>query len=161
MTVDEYNRCVDSYSDNLYRYLLKNLGDEDTSKDLVQESYLKLWEKHKELDFAKSKSYLFTTAHHTMIDYLRKNKRMQVREIEEHETGINSRQYTDLKEVLNKAVERLPEDQRAVVLLRDYEGYNYKEISEITGLSETQVKVYIFRARTALRKYIVHPETVM
>ncbi len=161
MTVNEYNQCVDKYADGLYRYLLKNLRDEDTSKDLVQESFMKLWEKHTELDFAKSKSYLFTTAHHTMIDFLRKNRRMQVREIQEHETGFNNRHYSDLKEVLNAAVERLPHDQRTVVLLRDYEGYNYKEISEITGLSESQVKVYIFRARTALKKYIVHPETVI
>jgi len=55
----------------------------------------------------------------------------------------------------------LPEIQRSVVLLRDYEGYSYNEIAEITGLSESQVKVYIFRARTFLKNYIGSLEIVI
>ena len=53
------------------------------------------------------------------------------------------------------ALEKLPAVQRSVILLRDYEGYNYREIGEITGLSEPQVKTYIFRGRVALRNYLV------
>ena len=67
----------------------------------------------------------------------------------------------DVKEILDKALDRLPAIQKSVVLLRDYEGYSYKEIGEITGLSETQVKVYIYRARLYLKKYIVSIETVI
>jgi len=48
----------------------------------------------------------------------------------------------------------LPELQRMVLLLRDYEGYSYKEIGEMASLSESQVKVYIYRARVFLKKYI-------
>jgi RNA polymerase sigma-70 factor (ECF subfamily) len=46
-------------------------------------------------------------------------------------------------------------------MLRDYEGYAYQEIGEITGLNESQVKVYIFRARAALKKYIVSLDMVI
>jgi RNA polymerase sigma-70 factor (ECF subfamily) len=56
--------------------------------------------------------------------------------------------------VLDNALNKLPEIQRTVVLLRDYEGYNYKEIGEITQLTEPQVKVYIYRARIALKEII-------
>ena len=63
--------------------------------------------------------------------------------------------------MLEKAIENLPEDQRAVVMLRDYEGYSYKEISEITNLSESQVKVYIYRARVFLKNYIGSMEQVI
>jgi RNA polymerase sigma-70 factor (ECF subfamily) len=70
-------------------------------------------------------------------------------------------QYTDLKEVLNRGLEQLPEIQKTVLLLRDYEGYNYAEIGAITGLSESQVKVYIFRARTFLKNYIGRMEAVI
>jgi len=66
-----------------------------------------------------------------------------------------------LKEVLNEAVDRLPEIQRTVVLLRDYEGYSYEEIGEITGLNESQVKVYIYRARLFLKEYIGKLENVI
>jgi RNA polymerase sigma-70 factor (ECF subfamily) len=66
----------------------------------------------------------------------------------------HSRQYSDLSEILNEALQKLNEVQRSVIMLRDYEGYSYDEIGEITGLSESQVKVYIFRARVLLKNYI-------
>jgi len=67
----------------------------------------------------------------------------------------------DLKKILNEAVALLPEDQRSVIMLRDYEGYSYDEIGQITGLKESQVKVYIFRARVFLKNYIVNTENVI
>ena len=73
----------------------------------------------------------------------------------------HSAHYSDLSEILERAVENLPEDQKAVVMLRDYEGYSYREISEITDLSETQVKVYIYRARVFLKNYIGSMEKVI
>ena len=66
-----------------------------------------------------------------------------------------------MHQVLNEALDKLPEIQKSVVLLRDYEGYNYQEIAEITGLNESQVKVYIFRARVTLRAYIKRLELVI
>jgi RNA polymerase sigma-70 factor (ECF subfamily) len=66
-----------------------------------------------------------------------------------------------LQEVIERAVANLPEDQKAVVMLRDYEGYSYREISEITGLNESQVKVYIYRARVYLKNYIGSMEKVI
>ncbi|MFN3343931.1 MAG: RNA polymerase sigma factor, partial [Flavobacteriales bacterium] len=73
----------------------------------------------------------------------------------------HNEQYSDLKEILNEALQKLPEIQRSVVMLRDYEGYNYEEIGEITNLNESQVKVYIFRARKFLKEYIGSMEAVI
>ena len=70
-------------------------------------------------------------------------------------------QYSDLKEILDEALQRLPELQKSLVLLRDYEGYSYDEIGRITGLNESQVKVYIFRARTTLKNYLVSIENLV
>ncbi len=161
MTINEYNQCVDNFSDGLFRFVLKNIRNTETAKDLVQESYLRLWEKRRNIAFPKSKSYLFTTAYHTLIDYVRKQNKSMLSDIDENEIDFNDRHYSDLGEILNKAVDTLPPDQKVVLLLRDYEGYSYKEISEITKLSETQVKVYIFRARTTLKNYIVKPDYVI
>jgi RNA polymerase sigma-70 factor (ECF subfamily) len=69
--------------------------------------------------------------------------------------------YTGLMELLDMALGRLPHIQRTVVLLRDYEGYSYEEIGRITGLNESQVKVYIFRARMFLKNFIGKPEQVI
>ncbi len=64
------------------------------------------------------------------------------------------------KELLKTALERIPEMQRTLILLRDLEGYNYKEIEEITGLNESQVKVYLFRARKILKETITAMEAI-
>jgi RNA polymerase sigma-70 factor (ECF subfamily) len=74
---------------------------------------------------------------------------------------VHDKQYSDLAEILNIAVRQLPEIQRTVVLLRDYEGYSYQEIGDITTLSEAQVKVYIYRARVFLKNYIGKMEVVV
>lgn len=161
MTVAEYNQCVDSHSDNVYRFILKSLKDGEAAMDIVQDSYEKLWMKHAEVNFSKAKSYLFTTAYHRMIDHIRKEKRM-VRLDGEYDTlEPGGRHFSDLKKVLDDALERLPDIQRSVVLLRDYEGYSYEEIGQITGLHESQVKVYIFRARVTLKNYLVSIENLV
>ncbi|MEZ5069974.1 MAG: RNA polymerase sigma factor [Bacteroidales bacterium] len=161
MTVEEYNRAVDAHADHVYRFVLKNLKDEHMSQDIVQETFEKLWVRLEDVSGEKVKTYLFTTAYHTMIDCIRKEKRYAGLDSAIPAEESRGSQYSDLAEILNEAVSRLPEDQRSVVMLRDYEGYSYKEISEITGLSESQVKVYIYRARVALKAYIGHMEHVL
>ncbi len=161
MTVAEYNKSVDDYSDGIYRFILKNLKHEDKAQDVVQDTYEKLWVKVNEVAPDKVRSYLFTTAYHTMIDMIRKEKRLTVFEAEKHDRPATPDHYTGLARILDEAVIRLPEDQRSVIMLRDYEGYSYEEIAEITGLSESQVKVYIFRARMFLKNYIGSIEAVI
>ncbi len=161
MTSKEYNQAVDLYSDNVYRFILKNIRDEERARDIVQDSYEKLWRNAGNVNYEKVKSYLFTTAYHTMIDVIRKDKRQTYMEDYQIPEDVHDEQYTDLKEVLNEAVKRLPDIQRTVILLRDYEGYSYKEIGDVTSLSEAQVKVYIFRARVFLKNYIGKMEMVV
>lgn len=161
MTCREYNLCVDQYADGLYRFIVKNIRDEEKAKDIVQETYAKVWQKVADIPFEKGKSYLFTTAYHTMIDEIRKSERMQRMEAKHHNLQSSHNSYSDLKEILDEALKTLSEIQRSVVLLRNYEGYSYSEIGVITGLSEAQVKVYIFRARMNLRKYLQSVENVL
>lgn len=161
MTTLEYNQCVDEHSDGVYRFVLKNLRDEELAQDVVQEAFLKMWEKASTITGSKAKSYLFTTAYHTMIDTIRKEKRYTSEENVGQEIFSSKSQYSDLKEVLEEALLTLNEIQRSVLLLRDYEGYSYKEIGDIVNLSDAQVKVYIFRARMAIKQYIGSLEMVI
>ncbi len=161
MNVIDFNRSVDLYSDAIYRFILKHIRNEDKAKDIVQDSFIKLWDKVKEVNFEKVRSYLFSTAYHTMIDVIRRDKKMSyLEELQTQDLGYENN-YNNLMDVLNEAIKKLPEDQRAVLLLRDYEGYAYDEIGEITGLTESQVKVYIYRARVFLKKYIVRMDLVI
>jgi len=161
MNISEYNRCVNDVSDGLYRFLLKNTRERELARDLVQEAFMRLWERHEDVHAEKGKSWLFSTAYHAMIDHIRKYSRMETLETGKYKPDTINHGYSDLKEILNKAVEQLPDVQRSVILLRDYEGYSYREIGEIAGLSESQVKVYIFRARMFLKKFIGKPEVVI
>lgn len=161
MTEKEYNQTVDLFADRAYRFVLKSIRDEDKARDVIQDTFEKLWINHDNVNFLKAKSYIFTTAYHTMIDSIRKEK-YSARMEEVNEFGYShNEQYSDLKEVLNDAVDKLPEIQKTVILLRDYEGYSYSEIGEITNLNESQVKVYIYRARMSLQKTLGKIEQVI
>lgn len=160
MTEKEYNVCVDQYADRLYRFIIKNIRLEEEARDIVQNSFEILWRKHQSISFEKARSYLFTTAYHNLIDQVRKQKRIEQLEqlpekAEMEETNV------DLKRVLEEGMSRLKEIQRTLLMLKDYEGYSYKEIGEITGLSTDQVRVYLHRARLKMKAYLVKMENVL
>ncbi len=162
MTERDYNECVTRYADNVYRFILKNLRHEEDSRDVVQSAFEKLWRNRQEIDAEKSKSYLFTIAYHQMIDHIRKEKRITLKEsFGDSSGGTTSQPSNNLKKILEEALETLSETQRSLVLLKDYEGYSYQEIGEITGLNESQVKVYLHRARIQLKSYLVSLENVL
>ncbi|MBC6491092.1 RNA polymerase sigma factor [Flavihumibacter stibioxidans] len=161
MTEREYNECVRVYADNVYRFILKNLRHEEDAQDVVQSAFEKMWLHRDNVEFEKSKSYLFTVAYHQMIDHLRKVKRVVLKDEFHEQAGIVNKPVNNLKKVLDEALARLSETQRSLVLLKDYEGYSYEEIGQITSLSESQVKVYLHRARIQLKNYLVKPENVL
>ena len=161
MTEKEYNECVNTHADGVYRFILKNLRHEEDARDVVQTAFEKMWRNREEVDATKSKSYLFTVAYHQMIDHIRKVKRIQLKEEFSEDTRVQNRPVHSLKKVLEDALGRLSETQRSLVLLKDYEGYSYEEIGQITGLNESQVKVYLHRARVQLKSYLVKLENVI
>lgn len=161
MTEKEYNECVTMYADNVYRFLLKNLRHEEDARDVLQGAFEKMWINRQTVDNSKCKSFLFTVAYNNMIDHIRKNKRIVLKESFAEEVRVSNRQQHDSKKILNEALNRLSETQRSLVMLKDYEGYSYEEIGKITGLNESQVKVYLHRARLQLRDYIVKPENII
>jgi RNA polymerase sigma factor (sigma-70 family) len=162
MTERDYNECVKTNADKVYRFILKNLRNEEDARDVVQTAFERLWRNRNEVNSEKSKSYLFTIAYHHMIDHLRKVKRIQLKEEFSAETAVQNRSGGDnLKKILEEALMRLNETQRSLVMLKDYEGYSYEEIGEITGLNQSQVKVYLHRARIQLKNYLVSLENVI
>lgn len=161
MKITEYNQCVDQHADSVYRFILKNLKMEDWSRDVVQDAFMKMWEKRQDIQAAKAKSYLFTTAYHCMIDFIRREKKVVYRDEVPVIRETSQLPPPDLQEILNLALDTLSDIQKSVVLLRDYEGYSYEEIGEICNLSASQVKVYIYRARLSMKNYIGKLEVVI
>lgn len=162
MTEQEYNECVFNFADNIYRFALKSLRNEEDAKDITQASFEKLWMNREKVENERCKSYLFTIAYHQIIDHVRKNRRVVLKD---DFSAFNLKSApgrdTNVKKILNEAIYRLNDLQRSLVLLKDYEGYSYSEIAEITSLNLSQVKVYLHRARIQLKNYLVKPENVI
>jgi RNA polymerase sigma-70 factor (ECF subfamily) len=161
MTEKEYKLSVDQLADALFRFIYKNLKVREDAENIVQDSFESLWLNLEKVDYLKAKSWLFTTAYRKMIDGIRRDKKMVEMPENMHEKGKNTQHQPDLKSIVNNAMDKLPEIQKTVIMLRDYEGYDYSEIGNITGLSESQVKVYIFRGRQTLKNYLVKLENII
>jgi RNA polymerase sigma-70 factor (ECF subfamily) len=161
MTEKEYNQCVHQYADNVYRFILKNLRHEEDARDVVQTAFEKMWVNRAEVDNTRCKSYLFTVAYHQMIDHIRRAKKISLKEEFAEDARVQNNPAHNTKRILEQALGRLSDTQRSLVLLKDYEGYSYDEIGQITGLNVSQVKVYLHRARIQLKNYLVSPENVI
>lgn len=134
----------------------------DLAKDVVQDAFEVLWNKREEIQAEKARQYLFTVVFRKGIDVFRGMKPVESIEDYHHQIKDNmafEKTYSE-KEIIDKAIAGLPEMQRQLVMLRDLEGYDYKEICEITGLSLSQVKVYLFRARKSMKETITTMEAL-
>lgn len=153
MTHKQFNDIVDEYSNRLCRFADKLLVNKEQAKDMVQEAFAKLWESRNQVALPKVKSWLFTVVYRMCLNHLQQQKRM----VYDHDfdLGLHSHQQSsDLKTVLQNSLDMLSDIQKSILLLRDYEGYNYDEIGQILSLSESQVKVYLFRARQKMKEYL-------
>ena len=155
MNQKEYNQAVDKYSGRLYSFIVRITWNEQNAKDLVQDTFLKLWVNRDKVISDKAKSWLFTVAHNLTINFVKKHSRQDyVSEDYKLERGVSSDKKFEQKDIIDQCLVQLSEQQRSIVLLRDLEGYNYKEIGEILELNESQVKVYLFRARKKMKGII-------
>jgi RNA polymerase sigma-70 factor (ECF subfamily) len=155
MTTTDYNQCVHDYADRLYRFAFSMVSHEMDAEDVVQTVFERLWKRHDDVEAGAVKSYLFTSVHRACIDHFRRKKtgmraldQIRISEAVPADTSLETKQLIDM------ALKRLPEKQRSMVLMRDYEGYSYKEIAEMMELTESQVKINLFRARKKLQIFL-------
>lgn len=157
MKEKEFNILVKQTSQRVHRFVFKNLKNDADTKDVVQETYVKLWMKRDTVDQEKIIAWLFTTAYRTMIDFIRKRK--PTFDIDDDLLPVNY-SNTDIKDMVHNYIDKLSPVFKSVILLRDLEGYNYEEIGSVLNISESQVKVYLFRARKKLKDLIDKNEIV-
>ncbi len=158
MDAKEYNACVREWADALFRFACKCTGQANDAHDVVQSSFEVLWQKKGEVEASKGKAFLFQVAYRKSIDNYRKGIKITYAAPPEESYAPHN---PDLKKILDRALGQLDEQARALVLLKDYEGYHYEEIAQITGLTDSQVKVYLHRARKILKEYLVRVENII
>ncbi len=157
MTAKEYNLCVANCADDVMRFAVRCGGRHEDCEDAVQEALASLWSHHDSVDMAKGKSYLLSTAYHHLMTHFRRDRVVQAH-AENVKSLADNKQHPDerfdLREAIERSLQALPEVQRAILQLRDVEGYSYREIGETLDLNDKQVQVYLFRARVAMRKQL-------
>ena len=156
MTKTEYNQCVELWSDEVYYFALHCHSNVPDCQDAVQEAYAALWKNLDNVQFEKGKSYLLSVTYRQLMMTLRRRKtaELKLHDLPVQENECRPCENDDLRKALDQAMQRLPETQKAILQLRDIDGYSYKEIAEVLNISEQQVQVYLFRARVGMRKQI-------
>jgi RNA polymerase sigma factor (sigma-70 family) len=159
MTKDDFIICAKQFTPNLLRFSKRVAGSAIESEDIVQECFEVLWKNRDKVEMKSAKSYLFSVAHKKIIDTFRSDVKTQDFESVFTEL-IGEQEETDDKQLVQLAINQIPAIYKELLTLRDLEAYSYKEIEEITHLTEAQVKVYLFRARKAIKEKILQLEVL-
>ena len=151
--------CAKLFTPNLLRFSKRVAGNVIETDDIVQECFEVLWKSKEKVEMKSAKSYLFSVAHKKIIDSYRTDSRLETYNASNHDQ-ISNPDQTDTNQLVQLAINQISAIYKELITLRDLESYSYKEIEEITHLTEAQVKVYLFRARKAIKEKILELETV-
>ena len=155
---EAFGELYSIYLDRIYKYVLGHLGERMAAQDITEEVFLKAWTaigscKGREQTFS---AWLYRIARNHLIDYLRKRRKRQTAEIcVENLADIDDvGQSMELKleqQQLLEAISGLPDNQKQVIILKFIEGMDSREVGQIMGKSEGNIRVIQMRALRALR----------
>lgn len=153
------------YFNDIYRFLLSLSHNHHTAEDLVQETFLRAYLHVDDGKGGSVKSWLFTVAHNTFIDYHRKQQRMEVKKAGFFSSLLDGKQTPedtiiideDIQEVIN-LLEDLSDRQKSAILLHDFYELSYDEAASAMNVSLANFKVILFRGRQAIREKKEHEE---
>lgn len=155
LTAKEYNKGVRLWADDAMRFVMRCCPCRPDCEDAVQEALAALWSHRDEVPQEKGKSFLLSSAYRNLMMALRHEKVVRMHEQQMiGETVTLPDERFDLCEAIERSLQSLPAVQRAILQLRDVEGYSYAEIGKTLSLNDSQVQVYLFRARVAMRKQL-------
>ncbi|MBQ8703896.1 MAG: sigma-70 family RNA polymerase sigma factor [Bacteroidales bacterium] len=158
MTAKEYNTAAPFWADDAMRLAVRCGGSKADSEDAVQEALAALWQCRDDVALEKGKGYLLSATYRRLMSTFRHRAVQREYAASELTEGMQSQapdEGFDLRDAIGRALSVLPEVQRAILQLRDVEGYSYREIGETLQLSDDRVQVYLFRARVAMRKQLI------
>lgn len=158
MDTETFKRVFLPYHQKLYRIAYRIVQNQVQAEDIVQDTYIRLWEKRDELDdINNAEAFSIIVMRNKCLDFLRSNKDKYTQELDSNMnkiTDISVPEQLEIKEKANQVrdlISRLPEQQKQVLSLKDWDGYSNEEIEMITGLSTVNIRVILSRARKTVR----------
>ena len=146
---------MEQWADGVLRFVMRCGSGRPEAEDAVQEAYARLWQRHDAVPSEKGRAFLMTVAYRYAMSRFRHAKVEQSHaEAWADEASCHPAEQLEQREAIEWALRRLPTEQKALLQLRDVEGFSYKEMADMLQLSEQQVQVYLFRARVAMRKML-------
>lgn len=159
MDAEIFKKVFLPYHQKLYRIAYRIVKEESSAEDIIQEAYIKLWNKRNELDEIDNKeAFAIIIVRNQCLDHLRKFKSNRqndydydydIPEKESLSVQIEQRNETD---IVKQLIDRLPEQQRHIMILRHWDNYSDEEIEKITGLTAVNIRVILSRARKTIRE---------
>jgi RNA polymerase sigma-70 factor, ECF subfamily len=167
MELNEFKNILIPVSPKLLRFASRMLTNHEDARDVVQDVFLKLWLMRNNLEtYRNIEALAMTITRNACIDHLRKRKTLFKPldfKVENSEDGVSVEQILTGKEEYESVLEMindLPEQQRAIVHLKDIEGYSTEDIMEILNINANTLRVNLSRARSKLRELIVRKNMI-
>jgi len=160
--IEAFDRLYEVYCDRLFLFAKAVLKNKEDSEEVVQEVFLRIWQNRKEIDEHSSfRSYLFTIAYHLIVDCYRnrlkekKFKELLEANVKDADTGIEKDiEFSELDEILNKAVEQLPPRRKEIYNMRRMYGFTINEIARRLKISPHTVKNQMAHALKFLKNEV-------
>lgn len=165
MDAEIFKREFLPYYQKLYRIAFRYVSGEDIAEDIVQDTYLKLWNKrHEMISIENKEAFAVAVLRNNCLDFLKKAKQDYLPlygcEIQESISLGHEIEIRDNVMHMKILIEKLPEQQKQIIMLKHWDGYSDEEIEQITGLSSGNIRVVLSRARKALREQFVKIEQI-
>ncbi|MFM1897144.1 MAG: hypothetical protein RLZZ385_2218 [Pseudomonadota bacterium] len=153
-----YQKALEQYRQRVYSFALYSLRAQADAEDVTQDVFIRLWQHWRKIDHSRQGAWLMRVAHNAVIDHIRRRRSQGdvlpvpedlAGETEDGESVLENEQF---REELTRAISNLGDPYRSILIMRDIQGLSYEEIEHSLQLSQSQVKVYLHRARRRLRE---------
>jgi RNA polymerase sigma-70 factor (ECF subfamily) len=162
MDLQDFKIKIFPLKNKLFRLADRLLGDSEEAQDIVQEAFIKLWNRREKLDEYRSVEALaVVTTRNLCLDKLKAKKYPTERlenlktDFQEPETDTR-KDLTELADKIKEIIRTLPEQMKTIIHLRDIEGYDFEEIAEVLGMNENAIRVSLSRARKKVRDEMIN-----
>jgi RNA polymerase sigma-70 factor (ECF subfamily) len=161
MTPQQFNDNILPLKDKMYRFACRLVEDAEEAQDLVQEVFVRLWDRKGDIQQYKSiEAYALTMTRNLCIDWLRTSGRLRMDDPTEMDLAdpVTPYDLTEMRDTvirINHLISHLPEQQKVILHLRDIEGYDFDEIAAILGLNLNVIRVNLSRARKKIKEQLV------
>ena len=151
---EAFHVLYNKYQQQVYRFCVRMVGDQNLAKDAFQETFIKVYENRKNFKGENFTAWLYTIARHTCLNQLRSKKEYESFDEVYHGSMKAPESDIGMKKFIDEAISMLPISLREALLLREYEECSYQEIADILAIDVSLAKVRVHRARVLLRKLL-------